>query len=134
MTGPLKPPHLAAEGLWSRFGFGDGGPFEFEDRGQEHDDDPPHADWTLLREEMTQDQRADLLELLVRRHLLPEIAAATGETPEIARIGTHHNPVRDARLARDEGAMPPAWAGVGVEVAPDQVRAAAAEIIGRTRP
>jgi hypothetical protein len=126
MTGRLLPLHLGADSLWSRHGFSDGSPFEFEDHGQDHDDDPPHADWTLLRETMSGVQRADLLELLVRRHLVPAIAAATGETPDIIRIATHHNPVRDARFdSHGRDGAPGSWDMIEVEVSRDEILEAA---------
>jgi len=126
MTGRLLPLHLGADSLWSKHGFSDGSPFDFEDPGPDHDDDPPHADWTLLRETMSGEQRADLLEVLVRRHLVPAIASATGATPEIVRIGTHHNPVRDARLdIHGRDGAPEGWDTIDVEVSRDQVLEAA---------
>jgi len=131
MSGRLQPIHLSADSLWSRHGFMDGSPFEFEDRGQDFDDEPPHEDWTILRETMDSSQRADLLELLVRRHLLPAITDATGETPELARIVTAHNPVRDARMGpRNGGDVPATWTAIGVDVTRQQALAAAARILG----
>lgn len=133
MTGRLMPLHLTAGCLWSKYGFMDGQPFEFEDRGPDHDDAPPHEDWILIRETMNSGQRHDLLDLLVRRHLVPAIADATGETPELVRIRSSHNPTRDARLGHgNDGAMPAGWTDIGTEVTPGQVLAAAGEIIARS--
>ncbi|MFZ3482075.1 hypothetical protein [Sphingomonas sp. 3-13AW] len=129
MTGKLQAVHLSAESLWSKHGFSDGHPFEFEDRGQEFDDAPPHEDWLLLQESLTIAQRRDLLELLVRRHLLPVIAAATGQTPALARIETHHNPIRVAQVA-DFGQVsaPASWSDIEVEVSRDQIIVAIQDI------
>jgi hypothetical protein len=127
MTGMLTTTRLSAASLWSRHGFGDGAPFEFEDRGQEHDDDPPHPDWTMLRKTLSRDGRDALLMALVRDHLAPAIAAATGTAPEPVAIGTSHNPVRDARM--DVADMPEAWEGVHVDLPRDTVLAAARAIM-----
>lgn len=130
MTGRLLPLHLGADSLWSRHGFSEGSPYEFEDRGQDHDDDPPHADWTLVRDTLGDAHRADLLELLVRRHLVPAIVSATGSAPEIIRIGTHHNPVRDARFdSHRSDPAPEGWDEIVVEITRDQVLQAACDIL-----
>lgn len=126
MTGMLTTTRLSATSLWSRYGFGDGVPFEFEDRGQEHDDDPPHPDWTLLRETLSRNGRDALLILLVREHLVPAIAAATGMAPDLVVVGTGHNPVRDARMASQD--MPAAWTDIHVDLARETVIAAAGTI------
>ena len=133
MTGRLQPLHLAAECLWSKYGFMDGSPFEFEDRGQDFDDTPPHEDWMLIKDVMNGRQRHDLLETLVRIHLLPAIATATGETPGLMRIMTSHNPVRDARLGHaNDTDIPEAWLDIGVEVSREQVLRTARDVIART--
>lgn len=130
MTGRLLPLHMSADSLWSRHGFCEGSPYEFEDRGQDHDDDPPHADWTLVRDTLDDGRRADLLELLVRRHLVPAIASATGCEPEIVRMGTHHNPVRDARFdIHRRDCAPEGWDEIVVEITRDQVLQAACDIL-----
>lgn len=127
MTGMLTTTRLSATSLWSRYGFGDGDPFEFEDRGQEHDDDPPHPDWTLLRETLSRDARDALLTILVREHLAPAIAAAAGTAPDLVVIRTSHNPVRDARMVSDE--MPETWTDIHVDLARETVIAAARTIV-----
>ena len=126
MCGPLLAIRLDAADLWSKFGFNDGSPFEFEDLGAEHDDDPPHADWMLLDDRSFRD---DLLERLIVARLLPLIEARTGERPEIVRWGGHHNPVRDARYRAGEGAvMPASWAGIAAEVSPEDIRSEARQL------
>ncbi len=133
MTGRIMPIHLGVDSLWNRYGFCDGDPFEFEDPGQDHDDDPPHPDWDTIQQAMTRSQRDDLLELLVVRHLLP-VAQAAGHTIRIVRIGTHHNPLQDARFR--DGMRIEDMNGledIGVEVSREEIMRAAAEVLGRSR-
>jgi len=133
MTGRIMPIHLGVDSLWSRYGFCDGNPFEFDDPGQDHDDDPPHTDWDTIRETMTKRQRDDLLELLVTRHLLP-VAQAAGHTIRIVRIGTQHNPLRDARF--EDGMRiedVDGLKGIGVKVSREEIMQAAAEVLERSR-
>lgn len=131
MTETLLPTVLSASSLWSRYGFGDGFPFDFEDRGPAFDDEPltPLQQAIAL---LSMDRRADLVEVLVRRHLLPEITRVTGDEPVIVRIGTHHNQVRDQRYGRGSSAMPEAWDDIEVTVTPDQVAEALAEMRAHT--
>jgi len=130
MTGQIMPMHLGAGSLWTRYGFTDGQPFEFEDRGQEHDDDPPHDDWTIIQDTMSSKQRRDVLELLVRRHLVPAITKATGETPTIVRVGTQHNPLRDSRYdIHAPDATPDGWSEIWVEVSRMQIMQAVTDVI-----
>ena len=116
----LQPVHLSAESLWSRYGFGDGDPFEFADRGPAFDDQP-HPPLQAAITALDAAARGDLVETLVRTHLLPEIARITGETPTLARVGTQHNQVRDARFRHDPSAMPEAYADIAVTVTPTHV-------------
>ena len=119
----MLPLILAADDLWSRYGMGDGQPFHFEDRGPAFDDAPDGPLQAALGD-LDSDERAALLARLVERHLLPEIARRTGETPRLAIVGTSHNPVRDARFHHDASAMPDAWRDIEVLVTEAQVAAA----------
>jgi len=134
MCGPLLPIHLRASALFDRHGFGDGRPFEFADRGPEHDDDPSHPDHVRLHEDHGSAERQDLLELLVRRHLVPAIESRTGETPTLVRIGTHHNQLRDARFGPRQGMMhmPDEWRDIVVEVSPEGILEALDELEARS--
>lgn len=127
MTGPLRDLRIRADGLWSRYGFENGNPFEFEDASSP--DGGEHADWLLLRKAMRARQRHLLLDLLVRRHLVPAIVLATGEAPELEYVVTSNNPVRDVRLSsRGKGAMPADWHGINVTIPRGQVLSAANEM------
>lgn len=134
MCGPLLPIDLRASALFDRHGFGDGRPFEFADRGPEHDDDPPHADYVRLYEDQDNRGRHELLERLVRRHLLPVITERTGETPTLVRIGTHHNQIRDSRFGPPQGIarMPEQWSDIVVEVSPEEILAELDEMEARS--
>lgn len=126
MTGALTETRLSASSLWSRHGFADGQPFEFSDPGRDHDDDPPHPDWTLLRETLDADGRRRLLADLIEMHLVPAIERTTGEAPRTRIIGTGHNPIRDARMGAES--MPDAWNAIHVDLAREVVIAAALRI------
>lgn len=119
---------LAAEDLWSKWGFGDGNPFRREDLGPDLDDveDP------LLDEihDLGMEHRCDLVDLLVRTHLVPAITAATGETPDLNLVYTNHNPTRDVRYTQGADA-PPEWMDISVEVPEDGIRTALETMIGR---
>ena len=124
----MAPLNLAAECLWSRHGFGDGAPFRAEDRGPEFDDvADPMLD--ALYEDMDGEGRHDVLELLVHRHLVPVIAAATGEQPQLVRIRGGHNQIRDVRLGHgNERDMPDSWRGLNVDVSEEQILDAMAKV------
>lgn len=123
MTGRLLPLRLSAEGLFGRYGFGDGNPFEFADRGPAFDDQDPEPVYVRLNDDLGRKDRDDLLELLVRRHLLPLIVERTGDEPEIVRIGTHHNTVREARSdpSRPDDGMPETWKDIEAMVEEEDV-------------
>lgn len=72
---------LYADGLTSKWGFGDGDSL--------HD-----YVWDICYElEIDPPDRDDFLELMVRTYLLPELDKR-GVTYKIEKIGTNHNPIR----------------------------------------
>lgn len=115
----LLPLTLCADSLWSRYGFGDGNPFEFIDRGPDFDDQP-YGPLRQAISDLDACGRADLLERLVTRHLVPVIERATGSAPRIVRIGTQHNQVRDADF-RHGASMPEGWDDIAVTLTSAQV-------------
>ncbi len=129
MNGELKTLRLAAMDLWDRYGFSSGDPFDFDDRGPGYDDEPS-AEWVQMHETMDRKMRIDVLETLIRSHLLPAIAAADGGSPRIDRLETPHNPIRDARYDPffHAGLEPPKWNGIFVDVSPEAIMAAVGEV------
>jgi len=129
MNGDLKTLRLKAMDLWCRYGFSSGDPFDFEDRGPGHDDDPS-AEYAQIYDLMDREMRIDVLELLIREHLLPAIETACGETVRIERVETPHGPLRDARyeLFFSVYLEPPKWEDVFVDVPPEAIMDAVGKI------
>lgn len=92
MTGQAPPAlRLFADGLFSKWGFGDGDQVDdFLWDHLDYDDDVIHA---RLKDV---DDHA-VLRRLVREHLVPAFAAA-GHDVEVYDIETNHNPVRAGKL------------------------------------
>lgn len=112
---------LSAECLWSKFGFGDGAPFRST---RASDDD--------LREAMGDVEASDILVVLVRRYLVPEIARVTGTAPETRIVHGHHNPIRI--VGYEIGEVPEGWQDIEVGITLEDIRSAAAEIMAGGRP
>lgn len=106
---------LSADCLWSKFGFGDGAPFRSTTAS--HDD---------LAEAMGDVEACDILIVLVRRYLIPEIARVTGATPETRIIHGHHNPIRI--VGYETGTPPEGWEDIEVGITLEDIRSAAAEV------
>ena len=106
---------LNASDLCSKFGFGEGESFP---NMKVSDKDYMDA--------MQGASSAEVLFILVKKHLLPEIERVTGLLPKIYLIDAFRNPVRAEDYERDT--MPPEWESIEVTVLLDDLRAAAKEV------
>ena len=106
---------LCADGLWSKFGFGDGAPFR-----------ETRASYEDLEDAMGGVKASDILIVLVQRYLVPEIARVTGTAPDTQIIHGHHNPIR--AIGYGEGPEPDGWEDISVGISLEDIRSAAAEV------